>query len=392
MNIKDLAQGKLILWGANWSLYTAKPRSYLIKKGLDYIELNPSHPHYNEVIVPQIGHFTVPVLEFPDGEIIADSTDILYRLEKDYPENSMTPGNKTLAALAWFIQYFASEGMPPSALHYRWNKTEESRQFTIDEFNRSVMTKDQREAATQAEKAQFASDIAEHYLPDLGLIEGQSDLIERQTEELYDILQRHFTDYPYILGGRPSMADFGLITPFYPHLGRDLPSSNVVKLKYPALFRWIETMNRAPVVDPETYDVAPEYFDLDKLPHTVIELLQLITKTYGPELIAVAGAYHQWLHQVPNRPAGSIIATSGEKSNHQTLGPIEFELYGRPYKRTAILDCLIAHQELGEMIAGLNQVELNDYKAIMDKVDGQSMLELKLERPIVTDDYCATLG
>ena len=30
MAIKDLAQGKLILWGANWSLYTAKVRSYLV--------------------------------------------------------------------------------------------------------------------------------------------------------------------------------------------------------------------------------------------------------------------------------------------------------------------------------------------------------------------------
>jgi len=82
MEIKNLAQGKLILWGANWSLYTAKARSYLIKKGIDHVEINPSHPHFAKHVQAKIGHFTVPVLEYPDGEIIADSTDILYQLEE----------------------------------------------------------------------------------------------------------------------------------------------------------------------------------------------------------------------------------------------------------------------------------------------------------------------
>ena len=86
MDIKELAQGKLILWGANWSLYTAKIRSYLIKKGIPHIEICPLHPHFEAYVQPIIGHFTVPVLEYPNGDIIADSTDIIYQLEKQFPE------------------------------------------------------------------------------------------------------------------------------------------------------------------------------------------------------------------------------------------------------------------------------------------------------------------
>ena len=33
-SIKEIAGDKYVLWGANWSLYTAKVRPYLIKKGV----------------------------------------------------------------------------------------------------------------------------------------------------------------------------------------------------------------------------------------------------------------------------------------------------------------------------------------------------------------------
>ena len=52
-NIKAIAGDRFILWGANWSLYTAKVRPYLIKKGIEYVELNPSHPHFIENVCPR---------------------------------------------------------------------------------------------------------------------------------------------------------------------------------------------------------------------------------------------------------------------------------------------------------------------------------------------------
>ena len=61
-SVKEIAGDKYVLWGANWSYYTAKVRPYLIKKGIEYVELNPSHPHYKESILPKIGHFTVPAM------------------------------------------------------------------------------------------------------------------------------------------------------------------------------------------------------------------------------------------------------------------------------------------------------------------------------------------
>ena len=47
-SIKEIAGDKYILWGANWSLYTAKVRPYLIKKDVEYVEVCPSHPHWDD--------------------------------------------------------------------------------------------------------------------------------------------------------------------------------------------------------------------------------------------------------------------------------------------------------------------------------------------------------
>ena len=35
VSAREIAGDKYILWGASWSLYTAKVRPYLIKKGID---------------------------------------------------------------------------------------------------------------------------------------------------------------------------------------------------------------------------------------------------------------------------------------------------------------------------------------------------------------------
>jgi len=267
-------------------------------------------------------------------------------------------------------------------MHYRWSKTtgvenEQDREFVADEFRRT---------------SDYPVQTALDYLPELGIIEGQKDIIEQFTEDLYGILNRHFLEYPYILGGLPSAADFGLITPFYPHLGRDISSSTEIKVKARAIYRWIETMNRAQILDQETWHVAPEYFEPENLPDTVIELLKLITSIYGPELIATAHAYHEWLNEVPDRPSGTIVSITGKKSNHQPLGIMEFEQFGRPFKRRALLDPIIAHQELSNMIAEMSEAELDSYKKIMSMVGGQEMLDLKLERPLVREDFCTKLG
>ena len=280
-------------------------RSYLIKKGVDYVEINPSHPRYEETIMQKVGYFTVPVLETPEGDVIADSTEIMEFLEPRFPNPPMLPEDKTLAALTRLIHSFGSEGLTKSAMYLRWNTSLDNRIFARSEFGRTLST---------PELAHGFAVAMRDYLPILGvgLDHGVDMAIKESLEKLYDTLNAHFLKYPYILGGVPSMADYGLMGPLYAHHGRDISSSNAMKMRAPALYRWIETMLRPPVVDPEVWQVPQEYFAVDDLPDTLLALLKLIGENFVPEILATISLYHQWLESEA-KTAGAIVDIEGKR-------------------------------------------------------------------------------
>jgi glutathione S-transferase len=383
VNIKEIAGDKYILWGASWSLYTAKVRPYLIKKGIEYVELNPSHPHYNEKIVPQVGEFTVPVLETPNGEIIADSTEIMEFLEPGFSHLPMLPEDNTLAALAHLIHSYGSEGLTKPAMYYRWNTTFENRLFARNEFNRSLASAEDTDNFAVAMRA---------YLPILGIgLDHDVDVVvEASTDRLYDVLNAHFLEYPYILGGVPSLADYGMMGALYAHHGRDVSSSNAMKVRAPALYRWIETMQRPPVVDPEVWHVPREYFSVDDLPDTLIAFLKLIAEDYVPEINATMDLYHQWL-EADERAVGAIVDVEGEKRIHQVLGQIEHVQRGICIKRIALLDSVTHHLRFQELVNRMNTAEKEKLNEILHKIGAQDFGDLRLKQDIKRHDHAYVL-
>jgi len=367
LNIQDIAGNKYILWGASWSLYTSKLRSYLIKKGVDYVEICPSHPRYEETIMKKVGYFTVPVLETPDGDIIADSTESMEFLDTRFPNPPMLPEDKTLAALAYLIHSFGSEG----------------RIFARSEFGRTLSTPELAEGFAVAMR---------NYLPILGvgLDHGVDMAIKESLEKLYDTLNAHFLKYPYILGGLPSLADYGLMGPLYAHHGRDISSSNTMKIRAPALYRWIETMLRPPVVDPEVWQVPQEYFAVDDLPDTLITFLKLIGENFVPEIIATINLYHQWLESEA-KTSGSIVDIEGQKRCHQVLGQVEHVQMGVPIKRIALLDDVSHHLRFHALVNEMSDSEKETLTRTLQSVGAKDLLDLQLNRDIKRVDYAWVL-
>jgi len=382
--IKEIAGGKYVLWGASWSLYTAKVRPYLIKKGIEYVEICPSHPHYQEHILPTVGHFTVPVLETPDGDVIADSTEIMEFLEPKFPNPPMLPKNKSLAALAYLIHSFGSEGLTKSAMYLRWNTSYENRLFARSEFGRTLATQEQADAFAIAMRG---------YLPILGVtLDHDVDVaIEESLAKLYEALNAHFLKYPYILGGVPSLADYGLMGPLYAHHGRDITSSNAIKKNAPALYRWIETMLRPPVVDPEVWHVPQEYFSVDDLPDTLMNFLKLVGENYVPEILATINLYHEWFG-VEERSAGEVVDVEGQKRCHQVLGQLEHVQMGSPIKRIGLLDNVSHHLRFQELVDGMSEAEMQKLTGLLDSIGVNGLADLHLMRDMTRLNYAWTLA
>ena len=59
-------------------------------------------------------------------------------------------------------------------------------------------------------------------LVSLGCPPELSGLWEENTKHVMSLLEVHFSSHDFLLGGRPSLADFGFIAPFYAHLWNDV--------------------------------------------------------------------------------------------------------------------------------------------------------------------------
>ena len=393
MNIQTLADGKYIHWGAHCSLYTGKTRSYLIKKGIPHIEVNPSHSHYLETVVPTLGYFSVPVLETTEGEIIQDSTDIILYLEERHPEQSIFPEDKTLQALAWLIHNYGSEGLLTPSMHYRWGYKESNFDFVIDEFTRNLIPLEQRkdEGKAKSDAMEFAEGM-DAYLEKLGVNEQTLKIVEQSTEQLFTLLDKHLRLYPYLLGGLPSIADFGMMAGLFAHLGRDPYSSHLMKQTAPALYRWTETMNRPGVLDAELWHVEQAFFGSDQLPQTLIDVLALIFEDYGPELVATCNAYDSWLDLDPDRPAGSLVSVNNDTLIRQSLGEITYKRQGATFARAAWPDGVLGHGRVLDIVDTMAADEKNRYTNLLNDAGGEAVTSISRGRSLKRSNYQIVLN
>jgi len=268
-------------------------------------------------------------------------------------------------------------------MYLRWNTSLDNRIFARSEFGRTL---------SSPELAHGFAVAMRDYLPILGvgLDHGVDMAIRESLEKLYDTLNAHFLMYPYILGGVPSLADYGLMGPLYAHHGRDISSSNALKMRAPALYRWIETMLRPPVVDPEVWQVPQEYFAADDLPATLIALLKLIGENFVPEIIATIGLYHQWLES-DAKTAGAVVDIEGQKRCHQVLGQVEHVQMGVPIKRIALLDDVSHHQRFQALVNEMSESEKETLSRTLQSIGAKELLDLQLNRDIKRTDYAWVL-
>jgi hypothetical protein len=176
----------------------------------------------------------------------------------------------------------------------------------------------------------------------------------------------------------------------YAHHGRDVSSSNAMKVRAPALYRWIETMQRPPVVDPEVWHVPQEYFSVDDLPDTLIAFLKLIAEDYVPEINATMDLYHLWLES-DERAVGAIVDVEGEKRIHQVLGQIEHVQRGIRIKRIALLDSVTHHLRFQELANRMNTAEKEKLNEILHKVGAQDFGDVRLKQDMKRHDYAYVL-
>ncbi|MDT8450714.1 MAG: glutathione S-transferase family protein [Wenzhouxiangellaceae bacterium] len=289
------------MYGAEFSLYSGKLRSYLRKKDIPFVEKAPSVLTYRRFIVPRTGVRFIPVLHTPEDEVLQDTTAIIDALERRFPGRAVYPQGPRQRLAALLLELYGDEWLLIPAMHYRWNFPDDNQPFIFDEFGAMAFPWFPR--FVRRFLGRKIGERFEGFVPRLGITETTRPAIERSYLGLLAELDAHFARMPFLLGHRPSIGDFGLIGPMYAHLYRDPYPGRLMRERAPNVAAWVERMQA-----PEPAD--GDFVAGDEIPETLWPVLERMAREQVPVLVDTEWQLAEWHGSDPDR--AEIPRTIGE--------------------------------------------------------------------------------
>lgn len=366
----------IYLYGMPGSLYTAKVRAYLRKRRIPFIERAPAHDAFRARILPTVGRWIIPVIELADGTIVQDGADILAHFERQAP--FAIPASPVMEVLARVLELFGSEGLLRPAMHYRWNFDAENLDFLRNDFLSGLAPKADDEAgqaifATASTRMRAAAVI-------FGVVPDHFEAIETAYGEFLALFEAHLRDVPYVLGGQPSLGDFGLLGPLYAHLGRDPVPARLMQRAAPRVWRWAERMNAPPDEGESEYLDHPDaLFSPQALPESLLALLRYVAREYLPEITAHVDFTNTWLEA----QGQDITGSNGLKRPHErVLGMTAFPWRGRQLHIAIMPYRLYLLQHIQDAAARAGPEERARIEGILAATGLSPLLTLKTHRRV----------
>jgi len=359
------------LYAITHSLYSGRARSYLIKQGISFRELSTGHESFKADVLPKAKMPTIPTLVTPAGEVIRDGAAIIEHFEaaNGRPCQPAGPRQQIISAL---FDVIGTDGLMRPAMHYRWNFPEDNLEFVRYHFLHS-----QREGPKREEKTEYMMDRMRHAGMIFGVNEQTMELVETLYLEYLDALNAHFEQYPYLLGWRPCIGDFGLIAPMYAHLGRDPHPARLMQQRATRVYRWVERMNRADQDVPEYFNADTDFLANDEVPETLLTVLRVIAEDFVPETRAAAGFINTWLAENQPEVGAPAVGRLAEAP-----GNAEFTLRGEAISALAQPHRFYLLQRVQAIYAGLSPAEQASIEQLLDACGMSEILTIKLDRQI----------
>ena len=303
------------LMGAPGSPYTRKMLSLM-----RYREI-PFRVHWTTGEVPEgfpkpkVGLLPTYFLPSKDGalEAVTDSTPLIRRFEKDYEGRSVIPANPVLSFLNDLIEDYGDEWLTKAMFHYRWAHEEDYKNAgpLLIYWGSSVIDDS------------TAQGLSDHYtkrqidrLYVVGSNETTAPIIEAAYVRFIEILDRLLAQKGYVLGGRPSSADFAvfgqmtqlaIIEPTSAKLTRDISAR---------VRAWLDRMEDLSGLSPKDDD----WFDVPDIKEALEPLLAEIGRTYTPVMLANSKAVMAGDKTFETRVDGAPWTQPTFKYQAKTLG------------------------------------------------------------------------
>ena len=364
-----------ILYAMPHSLYSGRARSYLIKNGIPFEERSTGHESFKAEVLPQGKLPTIPTLVTADGEVIRDGGAIIEHFEIANGRACQPAGPRQQVISALF-DVIGTDGLLRPAMHYRWNFPDDNLTFVRYHFLHS-----QRDVPEREEKTEAMMNRMRHAAMIFGVTEQSQPVVEALYLEYLDALNKHFERYPYLLGWRPCIGDFGLLAPMYAHLGRDPYPARLMQQRASAVYRWVERMNREDQDAPECFNAGNDFLANDEVPETLIPVLKILAEDFVPETLAAADLINNWLAE--HQPEAGAIAV-GRLA--EALGMADFSVRGETITALAQPHRFYLLQRVQDTFRALPQEDQKSVAAIMRDAGMSAVLSTALTRSIVRSD------
>lgn len=267
----------LTVYGPEVSYFTGKLEGVLRYMELPYrpIAKGPAD------MAGPTGIAQVPALQLADDRWLTDSTPIIAWLDERYQGASVIPRDPALAFFSRLLEDYADEWLWRPAMHYRWDYPEGAHHVSrvlVDEAARHIPLPGfvKRHLVRSRQRALFTRGD--------GVTSATWDHVEKIYLDALAQLGAILAARPYLLGTRPSLADFGFFGPMFRHFAQDPPSARIMRETAPAVFEWVARVwnARASVTGGEL---------LERLPDDWGPILDSIGSAYLPHLCANAEAW-----------------------------------------------------------------------------------------------------
>jgi glutathione S-transferase len=347
--------------GTPLSLYSGKMRSYLIHKGIPFIERGSNPWEFSVRFKQKLKAAAIPVIITPQGEIMQDTSCMIDELERRFPDRPALPEGPVLQIASYLFEIWGDEFWLSLAMHTRWSHRQENLGLFVSDCG-DFMLQGFPRCIKNVVGRRFASKMIEH-TPGLGINAESAPLFDRFLQTQLDGLDTHFSTRRFLFGDRPCLGDYGMIGPLYAHIGRDPWSKRELVDPRPHLKAWIERMFDAGSSE------AGEFQAEDTLPATLEPALRSIFDEMLPFLESSADA-------VRNTPTQSASVHEAPR----WLDMVSYPLAGGQHERKVASYIVWMAQRMMDALGAMPLTDQEKVQNWLFEVGGEALLELELPR------------
>ena len=209
---------------------------------------------------------------------VTDSTPIIRMLENLFQKRSTIPSQPVLAFINYLLEDFGDEWGTKFMFHYRWHDKQDI------ENAGTLLPLTANPIVSEGALGEMKKKITDRQIGRVWVVGSSkitAPLINSSFRRFLTIMEKHFSQYPFLFGNRPSSADFSFFGQLSQLVGFDPTPRSITQKISMRTVAWVDRTEDLSGLDPSEND----WLKLGSLPNTISLLLKEIGATYVPTML-----------------------------------------------------------------------------------------------------------